>query len=455
MKTVTARFAVLDQYLSTQISADGHRLVGFHFASVFNDIMDGGHMNLTLTSISNDIGSCNDTSYSGAYSVLYNNKSDVSLFMASNSACDRMSPFEAGFLFMDWPSSILMMKDLIPKSRTSSPSLLTTAPLSIFLLLVTLSFLIHQCITRLRSPQRTLRILYRFVSMRKRRRNPGYKMFWLMVAVTFRQSRLLRARSCRIRFLFILFCWMIMTSSIFWSSFFKTSLVIKQPVEHIENLIDLARSDRYTGLFLKEWNLYRWFSVVKDPVMENVWRKATGNTGSTSAALLSRVDMYGAMQRLGKGRVLLSPVTINTFLRDAYCYVYDEAEEISSIIHISKTSFFPFLSMAIFRRGAAQEIKDRINWIFMNYNEHGLHDFYKKNPLGILRKTPVQRTCYQKMESEEREQGSEEFVSPIIRDNLTGLAYSCIISMAIASLVLLIEALRKRQIRKHFTFLIR
>lgn len=466
MKTVLARFAFLEQNIAIRISGDGRRLVGFHFANVFNDIMDGGRMNLTISRIPNDIGSCNETSYTGPYEALYKNQSDVSFFLPSNSACDRMSAFEAGFPFMDTPSDIFMLKDLLPKSRSHTRSLVRNVPLIIMVIILLLSLVVHRCLIWFRNMDISRRILLKskakkFFYLRSRPRHQGYKILWLMLAVSCRQSRLLRSRSCRSRLMFLAYCWMMMMFLIFMSSFFKTSLIVKQSVEHIETLEDLAQSERYSALFLKEWHLHHWIEPSNNPILRLIWSKATNNTKNISAALVdsssgsSRLpDVYGTMQQLKRGRTLLSAVNVNRFLRDAYCYVYEPAEERSTIVHTSRTSFLPFLSMAIFRRGAPQEIKDRINWIFMNYNEHGLHDFYKKNPLGLLRKTSIQRECYRRIEEEEQdEKKSEEIVHSITLQNLTELNFWCIKIIALAFVILLIENLRHWQIRTYYSFL--
>lgn len=106
MKVIPVRLAVMEQQLGVTISQDRQHLIGFLFANLMKYLMDAGHMNVTWSSIRDNIGSCDESRYFGAYQLLYDNQSDASLFMPSDANCDRLSPFEPSKVFIDSSSNI-------------------------------------------------------------------------------------------------------------------------------------------------------------------------------------------------------------------------------------------------------------------------------------------------------------------------------------------------------------
>ena len=141
MKVVSGRLAVMEQQLGVTISDDGKKLLGFHLANLLNDMLQAGHFNVSFSTIADNIGSCDDSGYFGAYRLLNDNESDASLFLLSDSNCDRMSPFEAGKVFIDQSSSILMIRKLEPPQVRFTNLLGGTPPL-IGLIILTLMFVI-------------------------------------------------------------------------------------------------------------------------------------------------------------------------------------------------------------------------------------------------------------------------------------------------------------------------
>lgn len=446
MKTVSARIAIIEQQMGVTISDDRKKLEGFLFANLLNDIFEAGHMDVTYERFTDNIGTCDKDKYHGAYEMLFENRSDVSLFMLSNVNCDRMSPFEISRVVIDHSNDILMMRKL-EQSQVRVSSLLGSTPPSIGLILF--AFLITILIGILISRHvRVQRLRLRRGESTKTSTKPHlFPMLTLLVGVSMRQGLMIRSKSSIARSFFYLFCWLALMFLVFFSSDFKTDLMIKKPVETIESLEKLAASDQYRALFPIEWNLWMRFSGSDDPILKSIWMKATHGTGRPEDGTISiagqkgKIDPFEMLQRMRQGNVFISDRNINRFLVNAYCLGYDvdNKENINEIVYQSMQSFFPSLLMGIMRKDAPVEVKNRYNFILTCFNEHGFHDFYVQNPLGILRKTTEQKNCFHRMRLETIGDGSEQDVRPIIWGNISRLVVYCSMILATAVLALAIE----------------
>ena len=260
--------------------------------------------------------------------------------------------------------------------------------------------------------------------------------------------------------LFYLCCCLMLLFLVFFSSCFKTDLMIKKPVETIDTLQDLAGSSDYRALFPMEWNLWIRFRDSDDDVLKSIWNKATRETGNYKEAVISlsesksRIDPFEMLRQLRQGRVFISGQSMNRFVVNAFCIGYDVENKanMTDIVYLSRKTFFPFLIMGIIRRESSHELKDRFNFILQSFNEHGFHDFYDKNPLGILRKTVEQKNCYQHMRLERLGDGSEQDVRPIVWPNVAQLLYDCLLLLCLSFVLLAFECsmllIRRRRDKK-------
>ena len=423
MKIVSARIAIIEQQFGTSISADRKRLVGFHFANLINDIMEAGQLNLTITGANDSIGSCDHDHYFGSFRLLFANESDGSLFMPANANCDRLEPFEAGSQFMDIRSNILMLRQLTRSEKTGTSLLSNTHP-SVYVLMSALMLILLTAV-----------MLRQKMSPRKKDRRTkassgdcrdGLRLFWLLYGVACRQAMLIRSAVSNIRLLFLLFCLLMLLFQVFLSSFFKTDLMIKTPVTTIDTLEDLAAAKQFRATFPREWNLWTIFRDSKEPALKAIWSRATHGTGDPKVATIvmtnagKTISPYELIAPMKEGRVYICPDRVNRFMVDAFCIGY--TPEATEIVYLSRRSFFSILMMAIYRKDTDPVIKERFNFILTSFNEHGFHDFYLKNPLGILRKTLEQRACYQRMEIETIGDGSEEEFRRLATSDFRGLA---------------------------------
>jgi hypothetical protein len=451
MRNITARIAIMEQQMGVAISSDRKSLEGFLFANLLNDVIQAGHLDPTFQPITDNIGACDENNYYGAYKLLYENVSDASLFMPSDANCDRMSPFEAASVVIDHSNDILMLRKLITRKEqednTKLASLMGSTPPSIGLILFAFMITILIGILIARHVRVQLLRVERGQSTKTGSKRQLIPTLTLLLATAIRQPFMIRSKSGIARVLFYLYCWLAIMFLQYFSGDFKTDLMIKKPTETIETLQDLAGSERYRALFPLEWNLWRRFLAMEDPVMKTIWMKATRGTGKPEDGTISmtgkknNIDPMEMLNQMREGRVFICDKNINRFLVNGFCLGYDKdnADNMTEIIHTSRLSFFPSLLMGIMRVDAPKDFKDRFNFILTCFNEHGFHDFYVKNPFGINKQSQEQKDCFRRMRRERMGDDSGQDVTPIKWGNISRLVLYSSALLIIAVISLLIE----------------
>lgn len=400
------------QYGINQISSDKRRLVGLFFADLWNDLMDVTRMNVTYVE-ERFTGSCSDSgqNFTGILHSLYHDQSDWTIMPLAELNCSHVQAFDYGTVFMDTKNTLVHMHPRINGHRENAPlDIIGDIPfgkyakavnlliyLVLWWLIVVASLMakwFNYSVKRIYfRPRSRNRVNYRSYIAKKLLSTASH-----ILQVFTRQGFEPSSKRISVRYLWILFMIHAFVSSTIYFSVFKTDLFKPREVTLLNNLHDLATSKKppFQPRLPVETNTWKLFADSKVEPMKSVWKRAN----ETGEALIrySLKHMIDFMPRMiHENWAIISHFNNNRFLVDAYCMVFETSYP-KSQMHHSKGTFLHSPTGVVFRKELDRKSKRKITTSFSMMSQSGFHDYYDRNPLGLLRKFPVQLRCYRMLE---------------------------------------------------------
>lgn len=370
MKFVSGRQAFMDM---AGIRSCGDQLLGGFLANDINDRFHRFKINVTYVK-SEAIGHCQDGSYSGSYAKIHANESDWFETSLTNPDCDLL-PGKFGPFLSAFENSIFYLRE--NDNSTAKPlTMLKAATPDVYIIFVLAVILIQQLLSRTRGLKSKKRW--------KRRVNEFgiWRCLFLMLALFSRQlsDQIHRLRSMGRRQLFLAYIFLSFFVFTFFMNFYGTSLIIREPVETLDSLEELANSKNHTASFPEAFNLWQKFERSTEFPLQTIWQRTMKKVNNDKSKILLSLMHIRIDQLIDSHTVNILIRPMAKYLLKYFCRElrgWEPFDKYTALIG-RRVEVEPEQLILVTRTDIDPDLRDRLHKLYVSYSELGYDIFFQE-----------------------------------------------------------------------------